>query len=93
MVLPAEEDDWTCVTLRPRLVFVALLEAVAEEEVEVEVEVEVVEDKAAEWRASGVAATDHRRDEVSLPLLLADLPPLLPVLRGLAMMHVRFGGH
>ena len=84
MVLPAEEDDWTCVTLRLRLVFVALLEAVAEEEVEVA----VVEDKGAEWRASGVAATDHRRDEV-----LLELPPLLPVLRDLAMMHIRFGGH
>ena len=54
-------------------------------------------DKAAEWRASGVAATDHRRDEVllELPAVPADDLPLLPVLRGLAMVHihVRFGGH
>ena len=66
--------------MRPRLVFVALL-AVTDEEW-------VVDDKGAEWRASGVAATDHRRDEV-----LLELPPLLPVLRDLAMMHIRFGGH
>ena len=83
-------DDWTCVTLRPRLVFVALL-AVTDEEW-------VVDGKAAEWRASGVAATDHRRDEVWLELPPAPAPPLdglplLPVLRDLAMMHIGFGGH
>ena len=77
-------------TLRPRLVLVALL-AVTEEEEEW-----VVDGKAAEWRASGVATTDHRRDEVLLelpPAEPADDLPLLPVLRGLAMMHIGFGGH
>ena len=72
-------------TLRPRLVLVALADAEEEDAVEAMV------DKAAEWRASGVAATDHRRDEVWLelpPAVPADDLPLLPVLRGLAMIDM-----
>ena len=83
--MPAEEEDWTCVTLRPRLVLVALLAVTEEEDA-----AEAMVDKAAEWRASGVAATDHRRDEVllELPAVPADDLPLLPVLRGLAMIDM-----
>ena len=45
--------------------------------------------KVAEWRASEVATTDHRRDEEEPAVVELELPPLpLPpvlVLRGLAM--------
>ena len=72
------DEDWTWVTLRPRLVL--------DEEVEDAEELEVV-DKVVVWRASGVATTDHRRDdeeEVGVELPGLPLPPAL-VLRGLAM--------
>ena len=66
-------------TLRPRLVL----------DEEVEEEEEVVVGKVAEWRASEVATTDHRRDEEEPAVVELELPPLpLPpvlVLRGLAM--------
>ena len=72
----ADDGTWTWVILRPRLVL--------DEEVEDAEELEVV-DKVVVWRASGVATTDHRRDDEEEVGVELPLPPPPLVLRGLAM--------